>query len=147
MPTLNPRINVTLPPSLDLLVSRMASQTRSSKSQVVRELLEAAQPALQRAVALMEAASQAAGSVKASFAKSLDLAQAEAESHAASLLGRMDAMSDLVSQAEFIKERRPARKRQRGLGASPAPKDPPPSNRGVRPPETARKPRKSGGLS
>ena len=64
MPTVNPRINVTLSPQLDLIVQRMATCQRVSKSQVLRELLEAAEPALQRAVVLMEAAAGMAGAMK-----------------------------------------------------------------------------------
>ena len=44
MPTLNPRINVTLAPSSDSLVQRLATFQGVSKSQVLRELLDAAEP-------------------------------------------------------------------------------------------------------
>ena len=136
MPTVNPRVNVTLPPSLDLLVGRMAAHQRCSKSQVLRELLEAAEPALQRAVALMDAASQAAGAVKQGLAKSLDQAQSEAEKHAATMLARMEGITgDLVAQAEVIRERRPARKAEPRSGRR-APSDPPASKRGVKSPST-----------
>ena len=75
MPTVNPRINVTLSPSLDLLVVRLAAMQRMSKAQVLRELLEAAEPALQRAVTLMEAASKAAPGVLSGLRDSLSRAQ------------------------------------------------------------------------
>lgn len=134
MPTVNPRVQVTLSPSLDALVKRMALYTRSSKSQVLRELLEAAEPALERAATLMEAASMAAGEAKERLARSLEKAQDMAEDHAAIHLDRLDRMTDdLVSQAEAVRGRRPARK---GLvlapAASPGAQNPPASNRGVK---------------
>ena len=145
MPTVNPRINVTLSPSTDALVSKLAGLQRVSKSQVLRELLEAAEPALQRAATLMEAAASAKVGVLDGLAKSLDKAQADAERTIERQLGAMD---DLVRQAEAIGERRPARpdagaagragRRSQGpsKGAAVA-QDPPPSNRGVRAPQRA----------
>lgn len=133
MPTVNPRVQVTLSPSLDALVRRMALYTRSSKSQVLRELLEAAEPALQRAATLMEAASKAAGEAKDRLARSLEKAQDLAEDQAAVSLARMDRMTDdLVAQAEAIKARRPAR---RAIASAPVARvgsEPPSSNRGVK---------------
>ena len=143
MPTQNPRINVTLKPSLDALVTRTAELTRTSKSQVLRELLEAAEPALQRAVALMEAAAQATGAIKERLAQSMDAGIADAEKAQERILATLDGAKDLVSQAEEIRERRPARRDPRsGRGASAAApgggggargvSNPPASNRGVK---------------
>lgn len=156
MPTVNPRVQVTLSPSLDALVRRMALYTRSSKSQVLRELLEAAEPALQRAATLMEAASKAAGEAKERLARSLERAQDQAEDHAAVHLARLDRMTDdLVSQAEAIKARRPARKGSPPAPAAQAGRNPPASNRGVksavqagtRGPASPRRRRSSGGAA
>ena len=147
MPTVNPRINVTLSPQLDLIVQRMATCQRVSKSQVLRELLEAAEPALQRAVVLMEAAAGMADAMKEGFAQSLDSAQSKAEAHLAAAMHQMDQTTlDLVQQAEAIRGRRPsARKAEPSSsdsspngGAPVAPRaaraaqNPPSSNRGVK---------------
>lgn len=115
MPTLNPRVNVTLSPSLDLLVCRLADHQNMSKSQVLRELLEAAEPALQRAVALMDAASKASDEVKTGLARSLEKAQDRAEDALAVVLHRMDASADLLAAAEAVKGRRPS---NRGASAA-----------------------------
>lgn len=56
MPTVNPRINVTLSPSLYGMVGELAKQQRISKSMVLRELLEASEPALAQVVAMLKAA-------------------------------------------------------------------------------------------
>lgn len=139
MPTLNPRVNVTLSPSLDALVSQLARLERVSKSQVLRELLEAAEPALQRAVALMDAASKASKEVRAELARSLDQAQDGLEADLSVRLASLDAAStDLVALAETVTGRRPARKPLRLAPGAGKAQDPPPSNRGV-------KSRKTGG--
>ena len=140
MPTTNPRINVTLSPSLDHLVARMASHQRVSKAQVLRELLEAAEPALQRAVLLMDAAAEASAEVRHGMRHGLDRAMGKAERSAAGLLRQFEATTDdLVAAAEAVKGRRPARPgrtatpaRQAGPGAGAVGQDPPPSKRGVR---------------
>lgn len=137
MPTVNPRINVTLSPSLDHLVHRMAVHQRASKSQVLRELLEAAEPALQRAVALMDAASRATAEVRGGLAAHLDRAQDATEDALAVVLSRLDRGRDLVEQAEEVQGRRPARKgHARALVSAPllraGHKNPPSSNRGVK---------------
>ncbi len=162
MPTLNPRINVTLPTSLDHLVARMATHTRVSKSQVLRELLEAAEPALQRAVALMDAAAVASAEARAGLAHNMDRGIEHAEDAMAVILSRLDrATGDLVSQAEAVRGKRPARRTAREARSAPTPavvaappkrENPPASNRGVKsansrkthPPKVATHPRRSG---
>lgn len=149
MPTLNPRVNVTLSPSLDSLVTRLAAAERVSKSMVLRELLEAAEPALSAAVAMMEAAKSASAEARASIVKDMQAAiDAAAGVQHLALASASRAQRDLVDEAEVIRVRRPARV---GLGASasagaPGParagsaaakprqrrKDPPASNRGVK---------------
>ena len=108
MSTTNPRVHVTLSPSLFDLVGAMARSQRVSRSQVLRELLEAAEPALQRVVTLMHAAERAKGAVKSEFAESLLRSQELIE---AELNRQMDMVSgvsgDLVSMAERIEGRRP----------------------------------------
>jgi hypothetical protein len=142
MTTTNPRVQVTLSPSLDTLVRRLSMHQRTSKSQVLRELLEAAEPALQRAVVLMDAASKATAEVREGLARSLNGAQDVAEDQVAVLLSRMDRVTrDLVSEAEAVRGRRPVRVAQPSARvAFQARKDPPSSNRGVRS-------RKTGGRS
>jgi len=152
MPTVNPRINVTLSVSLDQLVQRMSVHTRVSKSQVLRELLEAAEPALQRAVALMDAATSATESARARIGQHMQAGVAKAEDALAGVLHELDrAGSDLVTQAEAVRGKRPASERRAGKraaerrasppAASRVPKDPPASNRGVKSPPN----RKTGG--
>jgi hypothetical protein len=142
MPTENPRVNVTLPVSLDTLVSRLAMHQRVSKSQVLRELLEAAEPALQEVVALMDAASKASAEVLGGLAPRLSRDLDHAEDAAALIVSRMSRLQrDLVSQAEAVRGKRPARAVRSGAGAAGPGRDagasvdrqnPPASNRGVK---------------
>ena len=154
MPTPNPRVNVTLSPSLHGLVTRLAGLQRASKSQVLRELLEAAEPALQRAAVLMEAAEKATNEVKSGLRRSLDSAQDKVEKHVSAALATLDATADdLVAQAEAIRGRRPGR----AVAGRPAPAtvakgasarlDPPASNRGVKTSGKRGQGRRSGGRS
>lgn len=141
MPTNNPRVNVTLSPSTDALVRRLATYQRVSKSQVLRELLEAAEPALQRAATLMEAAAGAHGAVVGNMRSQLDAVMSKAEQTLATLLEGQDALAaDLVAQAEEVRGRRPALAHaQHGPGQDSgrrrsAVQNPPSSNRGVKSP-------------
>ena len=133
MPSTNPRTQVTLSPSLDSLVIELARLQRASKSQVLRELFEAAEPALRRAVALMQAASMASESVRSGLRESLDIAQDRAERSLGLVLSDMDSMgTDLVTVAEMVRARRPARKAQAPTRPATPVVQPPLSNRGVR---------------
>jgi hypothetical protein len=134
MPTLNPRTNVTLSPSLDQLVTRFAAVQGVSKAQVLRELLEAAEPALHRAVLLMESASKAGSGVLEGLGLSLTKAQDKLEADLAGALRTADSITaDLVSQAEAVRPRRPAQARSRAAAqASEVLGNPPASNRGVK---------------
>lgn len=136
MPTANPRINVTLSPSIDTLVRRLAAVQGQSRSNVVRELLEASAPALGRAVALMEAAARAKPEALAGLARAMERAQGRVEGM---LDGALDALGpsqeDLVSEAEAVRGRRPARyaaQAASGAGGRRRAEDPPASNRGVK---------------
>jgi len=146
MPTVNPRINVTLSSSLDSLVTRLASLERVSKSMVLRELLETAEPALTHAVALMEAAKGAGAKARKDLANDLDKTIKAAEGTSALLIQNMALQTrDIVAEAEAVKGRRPARGgRVAPTVAAPAKrplsrplssvraKRPPSSNRGVK---------------
>ena len=138
MPTTNPRVNVTLSPSLDSLVTRLSVIERVSKSMVLRELLEAAEPALLSAVALMEAAKEASGEARKRIARDMQ-ATVDAAKGVNYLAQSVAANStrDIVAEAEAIRGRRPPRSTReagapgRHSGAR-TKKDPPISNRGVK---------------
>ena len=146
MPTVNPRINVTLSPSLFGMVDELAKHQRVSKSMVLRELLEASEPALAQVVAMLKAAESMTEAARKRLLQDMDSTITSMEvkkDQALALAAGMTA--DLVAQAEAIKGRRPGRQLARkrsagGLAArpsavgdqSPAPIRPPSSKRGVK---------------
>lgn len=128
MPTFSPRVHVTLSPSLDALLGRLATLQRVSKSNVLRELLETAAPALERSVALMEAAARSKPEALRGLARSLERAQDRIEGVLEGTLAALEDGPDLVTKAEAVKGRRP---RRAAAGAAALP-NPPTSNRGVK---------------
>jgi hypothetical protein len=121
----------------------MARLQRVSKSTVLRELLEASEPVLAQAVAMMEAANEMSDQARKKFARELDgtIKSVEAKGRKAMQLAA-GITEDLVSQAEAIRGRRPARSgsaARPGRSVAKVPrsatrkrKDPPASNRGVK---------------
>jgi len=132
MPTLNPRINVTLSPAIDALVSKLSELQGISKSQLIREMLEAAEPTFRKALAIMAAAHKVRDETRTEIAdsleRSLSLATAGLE-HDLHLIASHS--RDLVDEAQKVQGRgRP--RAQRAASPSRVPKDPPSSNRGVK---------------
>ena len=146
MPTLNPRVNVTLSPSLDSLVGQFAGLQRVSKSTVLRELLESVEPSLRQVVALMEAAKVANAKARTNIADDMDKAVKAAESvHGLMMSVAANHTRDMVQEAEEVKGRRPAKGGRVAaplVGSAPLPASkrklpvrssrPPSSNRGVK---------------
>lgn len=146
MPTINPRINVTLSPSLYGMVGELAKYQRVSRSMVLRELLEASEPALAQVVAMMRAAEDMSEAARRRLLQDMDSTITTMEIKKDQALAMAAGVTaDLVAQAEAIKGRRPARQlaRKRSAGGlaggtsavgdqSPAPIRPPSSNRGVK---------------
>ena len=143
MPTVNPRINVTLSPSLFGMVSDLAKQQRISKSMVLRELLEASEPALSQVVAMLRAADDmndaAIQRLKQDLGQTIESVEKKLDSAMELAAG---VTADLVAQAESIRGRRPGvGKRSAARSRAPASvpsssthgaKRPPSSNRGVK---------------
>lgn len=146
MPTVNPRINVTLSPSLFAMVEELAKHQRVSRSMVLRELLEASEPALSQVVSMLKAASDMSDAAKQRLQQDMGEAITNLESKAEQALALAAGVTaDLVAQAEAIRGRRPARQlaSKRSAGGLPGrnsaaevghqrPARPPSSNRGVK---------------
>lgn len=146
MPTLNPRINVTLSPSLYAMVGELAKHQRVSRSMVLRELLEASEPALSQVVAMLKAAADMGDAARQRLQQDMGETITNLESKSQQALALAAGVTaDLVAQAEAIRGRRPARQpaRKRSAGGLPGrssaavvdhqrPGRPPSSNRGVK---------------
>ena len=64
MPTLKPRVQVTLEPQTHDVIARLAKLQNRTRGSVIAELLDSVAPALIRTVALLEAAFEAPDQVK-----------------------------------------------------------------------------------
>lgn len=67
MPTQNPRINLTLRPALAATIRRLSELQGQSMSRTIVQLLEVAEPALQRTAAAIEAVYKLEGEAKTSM--------------------------------------------------------------------------------
>lgn len=149
MPTNNPRLTITLQPTLAAQLRRLSELTGNSQSALISELLEGSTPVFDRMIALLEAAHAAKESMRGQVMEGLDVAQAKLEKQLGLALDTMDAATGpLLEQMEAIQRR--AKRAQGG----PAPRGVPAaakrgarggstplSNRGVR--STPDKPKKS----
>lgn len=126
MPTKNPRLTITISPSLAAQLRRMSELTGNSQSALIVELLEGSGPVFDRLIKTLEAATAARSSITGAIGNSLDAAQVKLEKQLG-LYTEIPAPASrtLLDDAEVISRR----------GTRPAPI----SNRGVRYPKRERK--------
>lgn len=106
MPTLNPRITVTLTPGTASVLRDLSTLGGQSQSSIVGELLEVSLPVLERVVTAMRSASTIQASAKAEIASGLDRAQAKLEAQMGSMLIEMDEINrPLLEAAERVTRR------------------------------------------
>lgn len=72
MPTIKPRVQVTLEPSTHDVIERFATLQNRTRGAVISDLLNSIAPSLARSVALLEAAQEAPRSVKAGLRSVID---------------------------------------------------------------------------
>lgn len=77
MPTIKPRVNVTLEPSTHEVIERLAMLQGRTRGAVIADLLDSVAPALSRTVALLEAAANAPRQVKEGLKAVIDSAHDE----------------------------------------------------------------------
>lgn len=130
MPTLNPRITVTLTPEGHAALRRLSLAGGGSQSFIVAELLQMAAPTLDRVATLLELAARAQVSSREALRADLVASQAVMEEHLGAVTGELDR---LMGSRAWVPA--PA-----GATAAPAAGTPsgavptPFSNRGVTPP-------------
>ena len=106
MPAANPRITITLKPSVHALLRRLSELTGNSQSSMVGELLEQSAPVFERMARVMEAAVEAQGLAKAEMAGGLERAQAKLEQQLGLALDTMDeGFRPILEHAEAVKRR------------------------------------------
>lgn len=140
MTTKNPRLTITLTPTLSAQLREISRLTGNSQSSLIAELLEGSQPVFDRVIRVLSAAEDAKQALKGRVADDIDRAQTKVEAQLGLALEELDnATQPFLDQMEAIK------RRARRPGDAPAPADgarsatsTPMSNRGVRstPPRT-----------
>lgn len=137
MATKNPRLTITLQPSLAAQLRRLSELTGNSQSSLIAELLEGSGPVFDRMIKVMEAAKTAKEAMRGKIAGDIEAAQSKIEGALGVALEGFDSFTgSLLDEAETVTRRARrqgaasvARAPAGGLGAA-APT--PISNRGVR---------------
>ena len=125
MPAANPRISVTLTPSMDAILKRLSDVSGQSKSSIVAELLETSQPVFERMAVILETAKTATQEAKERMASNLEEAHLKLVEQAG-VIGDLfeEQTADLVGELEQIGRRKgksAARgAREDGAAATPA---------------------------
>jgi hypothetical protein len=146
MPATNPRLTITLEPSLAAILRRISQLTGNSQSSLIGELLGQSRPIFERMVSVLEAASklkEQGENIPSEIGASLEHAQERMEKQLGLLLDDFDVGSRPILEAvEKVQRRaaRPGTRAQRaGAGVAPVRPGPPMSNRGVTTPPTGKK--------
>lgn len=145
MPTPNPRISITLKPSLAAVLKELSALAGNSQSAIVAELLETSQPVFEKMVMVLRASATVREAAKDEMRQGLERAQGRLEEQLGLISDEFDAVTRPVLEAAERIDRRAGRgATARSAGgarhAVPASKTPP-SNRGVRyPSKQAKKP-------
>ena len=137
MPAKNPRLTITLEPSLAAQLRKLSELTGNSQSSLIGELLEGSGPVFDRMIQVLEAAKVAKESMRGKLADDMEQAQTKMEGALGMVLEGFDQFTgSLLDEAEAVTRRARrkgaasgARAPAGGLGAA-APT--PISNRGVR---------------
>ena len=137
MPAKNPRLTITLQPSLAAQLRKLSELTGNSQSALIGDLLEGTGPVFDRMIQVLEAAKSAKESIRGKLADDMEHAQAKMEGALGLVLEGFDEFTgSLLDEAEAVTRRArrkgaagAARAPSGGLGAA-APT--PISNRGVR---------------
>lgn len=130
MPTIKPRVLVSLSETNHNLLRNLAKLQGVSMSAVMSDLFETAAPALERVAVLLQQAQDAPEHVKAQLRNSLERAQEYLEPQAAGFIGQTDFfLHKASSQLSAGADAAPRPQRSEDAGSGPRP---PSSNRGVR---------------
>lgn len=90
MPTMKPRVQVTMTPHQFEIVRRLAKLQGRSRGAVVLDLLEAVEPVLERTVLLLERAAVAKAGISEGLKKSAEMAEADLLPQVQAVMGKLD---------------------------------------------------------
>lgn len=124
MPTLKPRITITLSEHQHAVLSRMSALGKDSMSTIVVDMLDTMLPVLERVVVALQAAADAPIELRNGMVESFEKAEKEVSGYMAAAMGQLDLLVPLDSAGVA---QPPSR-----LPSAPKSGRPPPTNRGVR---------------
>lgn len=134
MPTIKPRVNVTLKPHQYELLTRLGRAQGRSRSAILLELLELVFPVLERVVVAVEGAQKAQDMARDGLRESVERAEQALLPHVAAAMGQLDAFVDqvagLASPDRATSERPPAGGPEAAGGRRSRSSDPRPVTRG-----------------
>lgn len=106
MPAKNPRLTITLQPTLAAQLRRLSELTGNSQSALIAELLDGSTAVFDRLIRVLEAAELAKDSIRGSVGKDLDQAQTRIEGQLGLMLEDFDqGTAPLLDLAETIARR------------------------------------------
>ncbi len=137
MPTLNPRITITVTPRVNAALDRICVVTRNSKSSIVGDILDESVPMLMKMIKVMEAAKTLEKDIASNVIAPFVDAQAHIEQQLGLTLDDFSATSEeLIREMELISRRmRPTAPKERSVASTTVRSRPhlsPSSNRGGR---------------
>lgn len=94
MPTIKPRVQVTLEPQTHAVIERMAILQGRTRGSIIAEMLDSIAPALTRTIALLEAAAEAPNDVKRGFRAAVESAHQELVSLSGDASKQLDVFLD-----------------------------------------------------
>jgi hypothetical protein len=116
MPTLKPRLAITLSPEVEDTIRRLASLERVPMSRVVVQLLEHVMPQMQGIVAALEAARDAKGKPAQELLTALTRMQGAVEQAASVAVDQVDMFSGEVARVRKAIKRKPRKAPKKAAG-------------------------------
>ena len=133
MPAKNPRLTITLQPSLAAQLRKLSELTGNSQSGLIGDLLEGSGPVFDRLIQVLEAAQTAKDSMRGKLTQEMGAAQSKVEDALGMALeGFDDLTGSLLDEAEAVTRRARRGPAVRGVSGPGAAAPTPISNRGVR---------------
>lgn len=133
MATKNPRLTITLTPSLSAQLRRLSELTGNSQSSLIAELLDGSGPVFDKMIQVLEAAAIAKDSIRGRIAGELDEAQKKLEGAFSMAQEGFDIFTKpILDEAEAVGRRARQGQAAAGRGGRGGTPLTPISNRGVR---------------
>ncbi len=107
MPTVKPRVQITLEPSTHAVIERFARLQGRTRGAVIADMLDSVAPSLTRTIALIEAAQEAPEQVKAGMRRAVEHAHGELLELAGDASKQLDVFLDQLSDGNADDEANP----------------------------------------